>query len=172
MRSINGELAYGTNGNPQTNIMQETYAAKVAENEERLKKVVYQPMIDETLIAELESNGVKFTRKDMLFVTRDKTGQIVWLEKGNAGSGMGHIKSRGHDEQIAKAFNIPKAEVEAYLWKVVSQGSIVKNELKPIGNRMGYERVYHYEGEYCIIAGIGTNGFIVSAYPHRHRKEK
>ncbi len=48
----------------------------------------------------------------------------------------------------------------------------MKNELKPIGNRMGYERVYHYEGEYCIIAGIGTNGFIVSAYPHRHRKEK
>ena len=48
----------------------------------------------------------------------------------------------------------------------------MKNKLKPIGNRMGYERVYHYEGEYRIIAGIGTNGFIVSAYPHRHRKEK
>lgn len=37
---------------------------------------------------------------------------------------------------------------------------------------MGYERVYHYEGEYCIIIGIGTNGFIISAYLHRHRKEK
>lgn len=47
------------------------------------------------------------------------------------------------------------------------QGSI-----KPIGNRMGYERVYYYEGEHCIITGIGTNGFIVSAYPHRPRKEK
>ena len=37
MRSSNGGLAYGTNGNPQTHIMQETYAAKVAENEEKLK---------------------------------------------------------------------------------------------------------------------------------------
>lgn len=77
--------------------MQETYAAKVAENEAKLKELASQPMIDEALVAELERNGVKFTRKDMLFVTRDKTGQIVWLEKGNAGSGMGHIKSRGHD---------------------------------------------------------------------------
>ncbi len=47
-----------------------------------------------------------------------------------------------------------------------------EKRLKPIGNRMGYERVYHYEGEYCIITGIGTNGFIISAYLHRHRKEK
>ncbi|WP_058270905.1 hypothetical protein [Olsenella massiliensis] len=74
--------------------------------------------------------------------------------------------------QIAKAFGVPKTEVEAYLRKVISQGSIVKNELKPIGSRMGYERVYYYEGEYCIITGVGTNGFIVSAYPHRRRKEK
>ena len=168
MRSSNGGLAYGTSGNPQTHIMQETYAGKVAENEARVKELASQKMIDASLIAELERNGVKFSRKDMLFVTRDKTGQIVWLEKGNAGSGMGHIKSRGHDEQIAKAFGIPKTEVEAYLRKVISQGSIVRNELKPIGNRMGYERVYYYEGEYCVVAGVGTNGFIVSAYPHRH----
>lgn len=172
MRSSNGGLAYGTNGNPQTHIMQETYAAKAADNEARLKELVSQPMIDEALVAELEHDGVKFTRKDMLFVTRDKTGQIVWLEKGNAGSGMGHIKSRGHDEQIAKAFGIPKTEVEAYLRKVISQGSIVRNDLKPIGNRMGYERVYYYEGKYCIITGVGTNGFIVSAYPRRHGEEK
>lgn len=47
-----------------------------------------------------------------------------------------------------------------------------EKRLKPIGNRMGYERVSRHEGEYCIITDIGTNGFIVSAYPHRHRKEK
>ena len=77
MRSSNGGLAYGTNGNPQTHIMQETYAAKVAENEARVKELASQKMIDASLIAELERNGVKFSRKDMLFVTRDKTGQIV-----------------------------------------------------------------------------------------------
>lgn len=49
MRSSNGGLAYGTNGNPQTHIMQESYAAKVAENESKLKKLVSQPMVDEAL---------------------------------------------------------------------------------------------------------------------------
>lgn len=77
-----------------------------------------------------------------------------------------------HDEQITKAFGIPKTKVEAYLRKVISQGDIVRNDLRPIGNRMGYERVYYYEDEYCIITGIGANGFIVSAYPHRHKKER
>lgn len=172
MRSANGGLAYGTNGNPQTNIMQETYAAKVAENEARLRELVSQSLIDEDLVAELGRNGVKFTREDMIFITRDKTGQIVWLEKGNPSSGMGHIKSRGHDEQIAAAFGITKVEVEAFLRKVISQGDIVSSELKPIGSRMGYERVYYYEGEYTVVTGIGTNGFIVSAYPHRRREEK
>lgn len=172
MRSVNSGLAYGTSGNPQVHIMQEAYSVKVAENEAKLKELASQPMIDEALVAELEHDGVKFTRKDILFITRDKMGQIVWLEKGNAGSGMGHIKSRGHDEQMATAFGIPKTEVEAYLRKVISRGSVVRNKLKPIGNRMGYERVYYYEGEYHVVVGVGTNGFIVSAYPHRHRKEK
>lgn len=30
---------------------------------------------------------------------------------------------------------------------------------------MGYERVYCHEGEYCSVTGVGTNGFIISAYP-------
>ena len=63
------------------------------------------------------------------------------------------------------------SDVGAHSRKVISQGSIVRNDLKPIGNRMGYERVHPHEGEYSIITGIGTNGFIVSAYPHRHKKE-
>lgn len=30
---------------------------------------------------------------------------------------------------------------------------------------MGFERVYYYEGSYYVMTGIGTNGYIVSAYP-------
>ncbi len=168
MRSSNGSLAYGTSGNPQGSLEENTLAAISAENERRLKELASSQMIEESLVAELTRTGIKFNRKDMLFVTRDKTGQIVWLEKGSPGTGMGHIKSRGHDEQLAKAFGIPKAEVESYLRTIVSKGTVEKNVLKPIGNRMGYERVYFYEGRYCVVTGIGTNGFIVSAYPKKH----
>ena len=30
---------------------------------------------------------------------------------------------------------------------------------------MGYERIYKYKGERLVLVGVGTNGFIISAYP-------
>ena len=36
MRSSNGRLAFGTNGNPQATLLQETYAMMIAQNEARL----------------------------------------------------------------------------------------------------------------------------------------
>ena len=45
----------------------------------------------ETLVKQLEQSGVKFSKNDMVFVTKDKTGQVVWLEKGSSSSGLKHI---------------------------------------------------------------------------------
>ena len=129
------------------------------------------PLIDEALVAELEREKVKFNRNNMILITRDKTGQVVWLEEGNSGAGLKHMRERGHINQLAKAFGISQDKVESYLHEIISSGTIVKNKLKPIGNRMGYERVYYYEGNYCVITAIGTNGFIISAYPRRYGKE-
>ena len=128
-------------------------------------------LIDDELVAKLEHDGVKFSRENIVFITRDKTGQIVWLEKGNAQSGLEHMRARGHMDQLSKAFEIPAEKVERYLHEVISLGAIVKNELKPVGNRMGYERIYFYEGKYSVITAIGTNGFIISAYPRKYKKE-
>ena len=131
-------------------------------------------MIDESLLDELERNGVKFDRDAVQFVTRDKTGQIVWLESGSRSAGLEHIlhgngRTPGHAGDFARAFGVSEAEVASYLRTVITHGEVVSNELKPIGSsgRMGYERVYYYEGNYHVVAGIGTNGFIVSAYPKR-----
>ena len=171
MRSSNGGLAYGTNGNPQTHIMQEIYAAKVAENEKRLEELAMQPMIDETLIAELERNGVKFTRKDMLFVTRDKTEQIVWLEKGSKTAGYTHLVSRGHVAQISKKFGVSELEVPRLLRNIIRDGCIVSNKIKKTNGREGYERIYEYNSERILLAGIGLNGFMISTYPLKSRKD-
>jgi len=34
----------------------------------------------------------------------------------------------------------------------------------------GFERIYKYIGKYLIISAVGTNGFIVSAYPTTKEK--
>ncbi len=33
----------------------------------------------EALVKQLEQSGIKFSKKDMVFVTKDQTGQVVWL---------------------------------------------------------------------------------------------
>ena len=127
------------------------------------------------LIQELKSKNIKFSEKDIQFITKDKTGQTVWLESGNSGAGLKHIldgngTTKGHAGDFQRAFGVSRNQVPAYLEKVISNGKIVDNKIKPIGKRMGYERTYYYNGNYHVVTGIGTNGFIVSAYPKHVRK--
>ena len=116
------------------------------------------------LIAELRKNGVKFTEKDIIFITRDKSGRIMWLEKGKSSAGLEHILSR-HIADFEKAFGISKVEIPSFLERVISNGEIVSNTLIKRNGFWGYERIYYYNGNYCLLTGVGTNGFIVTAYP-------
>lgn len=173
MRSSNGGLAYGTNGNPQTHIMQEAYAAKVAKNKAKLKaEADAAPLIDQSHLAEMETNSVKFTRENVIFTARDSTGQIVWLEKGSKTAGYVHLKSRGHVGQIAKKFGVFESEVPRLLHNIIRDGRIVSNEIRKTNGREGYERIYEYNNERILLTGIGLNGFMVSAYPLKSRKAK
>lgn len=126
----------------------------------------------EDLIKELENNGVKFSKEDIVFITKDKTGQIVWLEKGNSSAGLEHIlngngKTQGHADDFAKAFGVSKGEIPEYLNRVISHGEVISSILIEKGNREGFERIYYYEGKHYVVTGIGSNGFIVSAYPKK-----
>ena len=67
------------------------------------------------------------------------------------------------------------SEKASFAQKLKDQFSTKSLVLIPIAvsyTHLGYERVYYYEGECAIVAGIGASGFIVSTYPHCHRKEK
>lgn len=173
MRKSNGGLAYGTTGNPQTNIIQSTYAAKVAENEANLKTDAYEmPLINPSHLIEMEANNVKYTREDVMFTARDSSGQVIWLEKGNKAAGYAHLEARGHIEQIAKKFGISDSEVPKLLRNVIRDGHIVSSKVKKTNGREGYERIYEYNDRYILLAGIGLNGFLVSAYPLKNGKVK
>lgn len=89
-------------------------------------------------------------------------------------AGLQHIfdgdgRSPGHTADFERAFGVSREDIPGYLQKVVTDGVVVSNELKKIGSREGYERVYYYEGNHYVITGVGTNGFIVSAYPKRRK---
>ena len=65
-------LGIGVGSSPQGGITQSDFDDKV---KELLKKDdMLKPLIDAK---------VKFNADDVLFVTKDKSGQMIWLEKGN-----------------------------------------------------------------------------------------
>lgn len=124
----------------------------------------------QSLIGELEKSGVNITKEDIIFVAKDATGQTVWLENGNGSAGLKHIldgngKSPGHAADFERAFGISRNQIPSFLNDVVSNGRIISNELKRINGRDGFERIYYYDGKHYVLTGIGTNGFIVTAYP-------
>lgn len=122
----------------------------------------------------MAKNGVKFTKENIVFITRDATGQTVWLETGNNSAGLRHILdgngiSSGHAADFERALGVSREHIPSYLEKVISHGTVVSNKIVKKGSREGYERTYYYEGNHYVITGIGTNGFVISAYPRRRK---
>jgi hypothetical protein len=162
---------YGGFGNTKGSAQKEKYS------ESRDEGQINALNIKDELINELLQNDVKISVDDIVFITRDESNQIVWLEKGNSTAGLEHIINgngitSGHASDFEKAFGISKDQIPNYLNKVISCGKIISNKLIKKGNRDGFERIYYYEGKHYVVTGIGTNGFIVSAYPKKMKGDK
>ena len=48
----------------------------------------------EALIDEVVSQGYKISPEKVVLITRDPTNKVVWMETGNAKSGLAHIIAR------------------------------------------------------------------------------
>ena len=60
------------------------------------------PIAKKAFIQELRNRGEKFNEEKIVFITKDATGQIIWLEKGNNLAGLEHIMQR-HEKDFKKA---------------------------------------------------------------------
>lgn len=118
----------------------------------------------EGLISALEKSGIKLTKENIVFITKDKTGQTVWLETGNASTGLQHIITR-HAKDFEEKHGIVKSQISDHLNNVFRAGNIEYSRIINRNGRNGYERIYSYKGKYYLQTGVGTNGYIVSAYP-------
>ena len=160
-------LAHGTSGSPQKGFENDELEARVRILEDKLSLEKSEREKEQLKrgIHELEKAKVKFTKEDVIFVTRDQTGQLIWLEKGNSGAGLKHLLK--HKSDFYNAARMKEENIPDYLRKVITYGTIVKSKIISINERQGYEKIYKYNSEFYVIAAIGLNGFIVSAYPTR-----
>lgn len=112
------------------------------------------------LIDEVIANGDKISPDKVLMITRDPSGKIVWMEEGNASSGLQHII-----EQHGKEFNgrgISNDNIPNYVLEAVYQGNVVGTQGKRTPPRTIYEFTYNGETQ-RIAVQVGSNGYIVSA---------
>ena len=85
------------------------------------------------LVNELIDNNVKINPKDVVAITEDSLGKIVWLEKGHLGknaSGLKHILDT-HESQFAKQ-GIKADEIPQYLMTAVKTGHVVDYQGKGV----------------------------------------
>ncbi|MBC8559286.1 hypothetical protein H8710_04290 [Clostridiaceae bacterium NSJ-33] len=112
-------------------------------------------MKPQDLLDELAESGVKYNLDDVIAVTKTVDGKLVWLEKGNAQSGLLHIL-----EKHAKDFALRNIEDVPQVLKEVLESAPVKTG----SSARGLFADYVYNGSTYRVA-YGTNGYIVSFYP-------
>ncbi len=112
-----------------------------------------------TLIAELRQAGIKHTPEEILRIARLPNGKIVFLETGNAISGLQHILENHQDEFAEKG--IYESEVPDAVFLAVIQGTVVGYQ-KP--NRPIYQIIFNGKTQ-LIAVTVGSNGYIVCANP-------
>ncbi|MBP2057928.1 hypothetical protein J2Z60_001103 [Lactobacillus colini] len=116
-------------------------------------------LVPDDLMEELENSGNKFTKSDVLMITRNYDGKLMWLEKGNERAGLKHIELR-HSKDF-----LPNQNILILLREVL--------QLKPILHEKRHEKngdelsdVYLYEKDgFTYKVAYGSNGFIVTFYP-------
>jgi filamentous hemagglutinin len=116
---------------------------------------------NKALVDELVSSGEKCTPENIVAITKDSSGRIVWLETGNDRAGLNHIIDEHGSQFHGKG--ISNEEIPNYVMEAIHQGNIVGYQGKK-NPRTIYEFVYEGKKQRIAIS-IGPNGFIVGANP-------
>ena len=125
---------------------------------------------DQEYISKLEENGIKFTEEEIIWITQNSEGKIIWLELGqhnylnpDKGSGLEHIHQKHTILQLDKwGYKTPKQQAE-FLLSVISD----PNPIFGVDDK-GWI-VYQVDtdiGVKYLGLQIGDNGYIVTARPY------
>ncbi|MDF0551570.1 hypothetical protein [Kamptonema sp. UHCC 0994] len=115
------------------------------------------------LIAELRQNGIKHNPQNIIRIAKTAEGKIIFLETGNATSGLQHIL-KDHLSQFADR-GISTDQIPDVIMMAVTQGQIVGSQGKTSSTpRSIYQFTLNGETKYLAVQ-VSENGYIVSANP-------
>lgn len=131
-----------------------------SENKQELKN---EYVLNEGII-ELKKAKVKFNEKDVIFVVRDKSGQLIWLEKGDLGVGLNHIFAH-HEKDFFNKFGVNKDEIPYLIKDIILKSKLLYEHKEYRNGILCLTKIYLYKDKHLILGAIGSNGFISSIYP-------
>ncbi len=113
-----------------------------------------------SLVNELRSSGINFTEANIVYIGRDQTGKIVWLETGNDTAGLQHIV-KNHKSEF-EANGILENQIPDVVMRAVTTGRIVgyQSPTRPL-----YEVTFNGKTQHIAVT-VSSNGFIVGANPN------
>lgn len=116
------------------------------------------------LIQEVQQKELKITPDEVIGITKDKNGRIIWLEKGHLDgkpSGLAHIVQEHESNFNDKG--IHTSDIADFVLSAVGRGTIIGYQGKGTGRPI-YEVTYNGE-TYHVAVTVGSNGYIVGANP-------
>ncbi|ASO19759.1 hypothetical protein FHR81_000563 [Actinoalloteichus hoggarensis] len=91
-------------------------------------------------IAELRRGGTKISPKKIVRMTRLRGGRIVWMERGNGGSGLDHIQSEGRPDEF-EALGTRRDQIPELIFAALERGRGGRIQREgPNGVRGGHRR--------------------------------
>ena len=123
--------------------------------------VVRPAAVNPALLNELSANGVKFTPQNIIATGRNANGQVVFLETGNAKSGLQHIIGE-HGSQFAQ-MGVSEAQIPGVVMRAVTEGKLVGYQGSGTGRPI-YEININGQTQRIAVT-VGDNGYIVGANP-------
>ena len=116
----------------------------------------------ESLLGELATKGVKHTPEKVVWIGRDASGKVVFLETGSASGGLQHIVD-GKAAQFA-ARGVAKEQIPDLISKAITEGKVVGQVGSGKNVRNVYELTYGGKPQ-RVVVGVSENGYIVNAHP-------
>lgn len=109
------------------------------------------------LVEELAKSGVKYNADDVIMISKNYSGKLMWMEEGNTSAGLEHIINGKAKNFLDRG--ISEENIANFL-----KETIETNPYKTGKNAAGPFAEYTMNGKNYRVA-YGTNGYIVSFYP-------
>lgn len=125
----------------------------------KLSNIGSEAVIKSSLLKEMTAQGIKYSPENIVQVSKNSSGKIVFLETGNDRAGLNHI-IKEHGSQFA-SIGVSETEIPNVVMKAVSDNNIVGYQGSGTGRPI-YETTINGK-KYNIAVTVGNNGFIVGA---------